>query len=145
MTDVEAAIGRKQLGRLDEMLSKRRLNAEILTRGLADVPGIRPQKLTSGGVHAWHQYCLVVDPDEFGCNRDTLADWLKEKGIASGVHYPRGLHQQPVFEKLYGPLKLPVTEATAEKILAIPVHHGLAPDDADTVVEAIRECHRANF
>ncbi len=142
MTDVEAAIGRKQLGRLDEMLVKRRLNAEILTRGLADIPGIRPQKLTPGGVHGWHQYCFVVDPDEFGCNRDTLADWLKGRGIASGVHYPRGLHQQPVFEELYGPLKLPVTEAITEKILAIPVHHGLAPDDADTVVEAIRQCHR---
>ncbi len=142
MTDVEAAIGRKQLGRLDEMLVKRRLNAEILTRGLADVPGIRPQKVTSGGLHAWHQYCLVVDSDEFGCNRDALADRLKEKGIASGVHYPRGLHQQPVFEKLYGPLKLPVTEAIAKKILAIPVHHGLAPGDADIVAEAIRECHR---
>jgi perosamine synthetase len=142
MTDVEAAIGRKQLLRLDEMLVKRRLNAEILTAGLADVPGIRPQKVTSGGVHAWHQYCLVVDPDQFGCNRDSLAERLKEKGIATGVHYPRGLHQQPVFEELYGPLKLPVTEAITEKILAIPVHHGLAPDDASTVVEALRECHR---
>jgi perosamine synthetase len=139
MTDVEAAIGRKQLGRLDGMLVKRRLNAEILTAGLADVPGIRPQKVTDGGVHAWHQYCLLVDPGEFGANRDFLAERLKEKRIASGVHYPRGLHQQPVFEKLYGPLKLPVTEKITEMILAIPVHHGLTPDDAKTIVEAIKE------
>ena len=139
MTDVEAAIGRKQLGRLDEMLVKRRVNAEILTAGLADVPGLRPQKVTDGGVHAWHQYCLLVDPVEFGSNRDSLAERLKEKRIASGVHYPRGLHQQPVFEKLYGPLKLPVTEKITEMILAIPVHHGLTPDDAKTIVEAIKE------
>jgi perosamine synthetase len=142
MTDVEAAIGRKQLGRLDEMLIRRRLNAQVLTSGLADVPGIGLQKVTPGAAHAWHQYCLVVDLAQFGCNRDSLAERLNEKGIASGVHYPRGLHQQPAFEELYGPLKLPVTEAIAEKILAIPVHHGLTPDEAKTIVEAIKECHR---
>ncbi len=145
MTDVEAAIGRKQLGRLDEMLVRRRLNARLLTEGLADVPGIKLQKVTPGAAHAWHQYCLLVDPAQFGCNRDSLAEKLKEKGIDSGVHYPRGLHQQPVFEELYGPGKLPVTEAICEKILAIPVHHGLTPDDARAVVDAIKECHRLSI
>jgi dTDP-4-amino-4,6-dideoxygalactose transaminase len=81
----------------------------------------------------------LVDPEEFGANRDSLAERLKEKRIASGVHYPRGLHQQPIFEKLYGPLKLPVTEKITETILAIPVHHGLTPDDAKTIAEAIKE------
>ncbi len=141
MTDVEAAIGCKQLLRLDDMLVKRRVNAEILTAGLADVAGLRPQEVTPGGAHAWHQFCLLVDPAEFGSNRDSLSERLEEKGIASGVHYPRGLHQQPVFEKLYGRLKLPVTEKIAETILAIPVHHGLTPDDVKTIVEAIKEIH----
>ncbi len=145
MTDVDAAIGRKQLGRLDEMLIRRRLNAGVLTNGLVDVPGIGLQKVTPGSTHAWHQFCLVVDPVKFGCNRDSLAERLKEKQIASGVHYPRGLHQQPVFEELYGQLKLPVTEEISEKILAIPVHHGLTTDDAQTVVEAIKEIRKAGF
>jgi perosamine synthetase len=139
MTDVEAAIGRKQLERLDEMLDRRRLNAEILTNGLSDIPGIKLQKVTPGAGHAWHQYCLLVDAAQFGCSRDSLAKKLKEKGIESGVHYPRGLHQQPVFKELYGPLKLPVTEAISEKIMAIPVHHGLTEDDDRAMVEAIRE------
>jgi len=120
------------------MLAQRRRNARLLTTGLAEIPGIESQKVTPGGVHAWHQYCLRVKPAEFGCNRDSLAERLKEKGIATGVHYPRGLHQQPVFEELYGPLKLPVTEKISEEILAIPVHHGLTPDDVEAVVESIK-------
>ena len=140
MTDVEASIGRRQLLRLDEMLARRRANAEILSAGLMAVPGIRPQKLTPEGVHAWHQYCVLVDPDEFGCSRDRLAERLSERGVASGVHYPRGLHQQPVFEELYGPSSLPVTEKTARTILALPVHHGLTAEEAAAVVEAVREC-----
>ncbi len=142
MTDVEASIGRKQLQRLDDMLAKRRLNADILTAGLAKVPGIRTQRVSPGGTHAWHQFCLLVEPYEFGCDRDSLAERLREKGIASGVHYPRGLHQQPIFEKLYGPLKLPVTEKIAETILAVPVHHGLTPEGAETIVEAIEKCRK---
>ncbi|MGC8492287.1 MAG: DegT/DnrJ/EryC1/StrS family aminotransferase [Syntrophobacteraceae bacterium] len=138
MTDVEAAIGRRQLLRLDAMLAVRRANAEVLTAGLADVPGIRAQKIGREGLHARHQYCVVIDAEKFGCSRDSLAERLREQGIGSGVHYPRGLHQQPVFEELYGPLTLPVTEKTAETILALPVHHGLTPEDAAAVVAAIK-------
>ena len=71
MTDVEVLLGANSFGRLDEMLVKRRLNAEILTAGLADVAGSSTQKVMRGSVHAWHQYCLLVDPGEFGSNRDS--------------------------------------------------------------------------
>jgi len=139
MTDVESAIGREQLKRLDEMLVLRRRNAAILNEGFAEIAGIRPQKITPNSEPAWHQYCVLVDPREFGCDRDTLAQRLKEKGVATGVHYPRGLHQQPIFEELYGKFKLPHTEYAAQHILALPVHHGLSPEEARWLVEAVRD------
>ncbi|MGO9621884.1 MAG: DegT/DnrJ/EryC1/StrS family aminotransferase [Desulfobaccales bacterium] len=138
MTDVEAAIGREQLQRLDEMLVIRRRNADILNQGLAEVSGLHLQRLTPNSRHAWHQYCVVVEPEAFGCDRDTLAQRLDEKGIATGVHYPRGLHQQPIFEQLYGKSHLPHTESLAKKILALPVHHGMSPEDAQRVVAAVK-------
>jgi perosamine synthetase len=135
MTDVEAAIGREQLKRLDDMLHTRRGNAQILLDGMQGLEGIRCQKQTDPSEHAWHQFCIVVDADRFGMDRDELASRLKENGIASGVHYPRGVHQQPIFEQLYGRQSLPVTEEIAESILAIPVHHGLSKNDARKIVE----------
>jgi len=137
MTDVEAAIGREQLKRLDAMLKVRRKNADILNAGLGQTRGIGLQKTTVGGDHAWHQYCILVDEAEFGCGRDELAKRLQEKGVASGVHYPRGLHQQPVYMEMYGESQLAVTERLAETILAIPVHHGMSEEDAHRVVEAV--------
>ena len=139
MTDVESAIGREQLKRLDDMLVIRRRNAAILNEGFAEVAGILPQKITPNSEPAWHQYCVLVDPTEFGCDRDTLAQRLKEKGVATGVHYPRGLHQQPIFEELYGKFKLPHTEYVAQHILALPVHHGLSPEEVMWVVESVRD------
>lgn len=138
MTDIEAAIGRKQLKRLDDMLATRRRNAGFLNEGLAGLPGIRPQRITPDSQHAWHQYCLVVEPEVFGCDRDMLAQRLKEKGVATGVHYPRGLHQQPIFEELYGKCRLAHTEYLADHILALPVHHGLSLDDMVSIVAAVK-------
>ena len=137
MTDVEAAIGREQLKRLDGMLAVRRRNAAILNNGLADVPGVHPQRLTPNIEHAWHQYCVMVESESFGYSRDELANRLKQKGVATGVHYPRGLHQQPVFEAIYGKLRLPNTEYLAENILALPVHHGLKEREAILIVELL--------
>ena len=139
MTDVEAAIGREQLKRLDDMLAIRRRNAEILNNSLGDIKGIQLQKVSDDSIHAWHQYCFVVDPDIFGCNRDTLATKLKEKNIATGVHYPRGLHQQPVFQELYGKQSLPITEKLADNIIAIPVHHGLTVEDCQYITKTIED------
>jgi perosamine synthetase len=137
MTDVEAAIGRKQLQRLDAMLKVRRRNARILQQSLAEVAGIRSQRVTAGGEHAWHQFCIVIEEDVFGCDRDQLAKRLAQEGIATGVHYPRGLHQQPIFQELYGYEPLPVTESLAKAILAIPVHHGLSEGGVNRIAEAI--------
>jgi len=140
MTDVEAAIGREQLKRLDKMLSIRRRNAQILNKGLSEIAGIQPQKITKGTEHAWHQYCVIVDKDIFGCDRDMLSQRLREKNIATGIHYPRGLHQQPIFKQLYGDMSLPHTEYLAENILALPVHHGLDEAQSHQVVDAIQAC-----
>jgi perosamine synthetase len=96
------------------------------------------QQITPNSRHAWHQYCVLVDPQAFGCDRDTLAQRLQEKGIATAVHYPRGLHQQPIFQELYGTIRLPHAEYLAEHILALPVHHSLSTDDVSIIVESVR-------
>ena len=137
MTDVEGAIGRCQLQRLDAMLAARRRNADILSRVLTSLPGLHLQRILPGGEHAWHQFCFWIDARMFGCDRNRLAQKLAAAGIASGVHYPRGLHQQPIFRELYGEHSLPVTENLAEKILAVPVHHGLPAEGAGRIAKAI--------
>lgn len=137
MTDAEAAIGRVQLKRLDEMLQIRRRNAKILIDGLTDLPGVQLQTITPNTAHAWHQFCIVIDSGITGYDRDKLSRHLSDMGISSGVHYPRGLHQQPIFQELYGSSNLPNTEFLAENILAIPVHHDLEKTDLFRIVQAI--------
>jgi perosamine synthetase len=142
MTDVEAAIGLKQLDRLDEMLAIRRKNGDLLATELNQIEGLTPQQLTEDCEHSYHQFCVLVDAKAFGMDRDELAARLKDKAVATGVHYPRGLHQQPVFEELYGPERLPGTELLCEQILALPVHHGLTEEQCRRIAGCIKDFSR---
>lgn len=135
MTDVEAAIGREQLKRLDSMLETRRRNAMILNEGLSDVPEIRLPRQTPNSKHSWHQYAAMVE-DCFGSDKETVREKLAEKGVATGIAYPRGLHQQPVFGDQEA---LPITEDICSRIINLPVHHGLTEDDCHYVVDAVKQ------
>ena len=138
MTDLEGAIGLKQMDRLPQMLEIRRRNAARLTRELSRIDGLTLQRCTEGAVHSYHQFCFLVDRARLGVDRDALRERLQQQGVVSGIHYPKGLHEQPVFQELYGQTVLPVTEETCRRILAIPVHHGLNEAEVDYVISAIK-------
>jgi len=138
MTDVEGAIGLHQLDRLDKMLSIRRRNAATIEEGLENTNGIVFQKTVKGGRHSYHQLCVAIKKDSFGIDRDQLAEELKRKGIATGVHYPRGLNKQPVFEELYGTQNLTTSDILCGEILALPVHHGMTQEQCFRIVDVIK-------
>lgn len=138
MTDVEAAIGRAQLHRLPEMLAARRRNAQTIRDGLSKIRGLELQEITPHSRHSWHQFCLVLHEKDFGMSRDQLMAYLKQAGIATAVHYPRAVHQQPIIEQLYGKQVLPVSERLTQVIMALPVHHALTEKDARTIVQAVQ-------
>jgi perosamine synthetase len=125
MTEVAAAIGRVQLGRLSGWNDQRRRNAQTYDAGLraVDTPVTAP-----GAVHVYHQY-TVRSPE-----RDALAAHLQAAGVGSGVYYPTPVHELAS----YGlSLDLPVTAAACAQVLSLPVGPHLTDADVATVVEAI--------
>ncbi|MBX9591994.1 MAG: DegT/DnrJ/EryC1/StrS family aminotransferase [Hyphomonadaceae bacterium] len=141
--DVPAALGLAQLSRFDAMAERRQRNADRLRRGLAGIPGIRCQTITIGCEPAWHRFCVTVDEDALGVDRDGLAAHLAARNIATSVHYPRGIHQEPFFVRRFGCTSLPVSERIGARILALPVHHDLGDEDIDRIISEVRRCHRS--
>jgi perosamine synthetase len=139
MTEVEAAIGREQLKRLDASIAQRRANAAYLTEGLKEVEGIVTPFVKDGVEHSYHQYTILIEPDRLGCSRDELVTALKELGIGTGVHYPRPLHQQPAFEDRFGKVNLPIVEGISERILSLPVFPQLQEVELARIVKAMKE------
>jgi dTDP-4-amino-4,6-dideoxygalactose transaminase len=135
MTDISAAIGRAQLGKLDRFNERRRRNASVLDEGLAGVAGIVTPVERPGCRHVYHQYTVRVARD-----RDAFQRRLKDLGVGSAVHYDPAVHRQPVYEGLgYGALSLPEAERAAAEVLSLPVHPGLSDADLDRVVDAVRK------
>src|SRR3954451_16670811 len=61
LTDLQAAVGIPQIGRVDEIVEARKKNAARLSAGLADVAGVTPPTELPGRSHVWHQYTVLLD------------------------------------------------------------------------------------
>jgi perosamine synthetase len=133
MTDVHAAIGRVQLGKLAGWTKQRQENAAFLD---AHLDGVVVPPVAEGATHVYHQYTIRVPQD-----RDGFADALRdEHGIATGVYYPIPNHRLPSFGLT---LDLPETERAAREVLSLPVHPALTQSELDRVVEAVNALARA--
>jgi dTDP-3-amino-3,4,6-trideoxy-alpha-D-glucose transaminase len=129
--DIQAAIGRVLLRRLDAMNDHRRALAARYAAALGDLPLGRPAE-RRGAHHVYHLY-VVRTP-----RRAELAAFLKARGIQIGIHYPVPTHRQPAVERFTGPA-LPQTEQLVDEILTLPISAGHTEAEIDAVAGAVRE------
>lgn len=135
MTEMQAAIGLVQIEKLPQFTEQRIANAAYLTERLSgwlQTPIARP-----GHRHVYHQYAIRVPR-----GRDAWAHALHERGIATAVHYPTPIHQEPPYQEYGFNVSLPIAEAAAKQVLSIPVHPALSQQDLATIArEVITLCH----
>jgi dTDP-4-amino-4,6-dideoxygalactose transaminase len=128
--DIQAAVGRVLLRRLDAMNDRRRALAARYDAALAGLPLARPAE-RAGARHVYHLY-VVATP-----RRAELAAFLAARGIQTGVHYPVPTHRQRAVERFAGPA-LPVTERLVDEILTLPISAGHTDAEIDEVAAAVR-------
>ncbi|MFJ5788119.1 DegT/DnrJ/EryC1/StrS family aminotransferase [Streptomyces hydrogenans] len=128
MSDVNAAVGRVQLARFDEVAAWRRALWNAYARALGGAP---EATLVDVGADAVPFNCVVRVPD-----RDRVHQVMRDRGIGVGVHYPPN-HLQPAFARWTRPL--PVTEQVASEILSLPFHPAMTTDDARWTAAALLE------
>ncbi len=127
---IQAVILSAKLDHIDEWNDGRRRVAAQYRALLADLPaGLPPAGDNS--VSVYHQFAMRV-PD-----RDSLMAYLAEAGIASALHYPRCLHQQPAYQRSFG--SFPVAERTAAEVLCLPIYPELTEDEVSYIAETIRD------
>ena len=139
MTDLQAAVAIPQLERYDRNVAARQHNANRLTEGLRDVPGlVTPQELP-GRRHVWHQYTVVLT-DESPVRRDELADALTARGVGCGVYYPRLVFDYDCYRHHPRVITddVPVAARIAATVLSLPVHPALSESQLDVVISAVR-------
>ena len=131
MTDLDAAIGLAQLGKLRNWNSIRQANAAYLSEHLSKIKGLVTPKIRDHVVHVFHQYTIRI-PD-----RDNSARKLREKGVGVGIYYPTPIHKQPLYQDLGYRDELPVAEVACREVISLPVHPSITSADLDCIVQAV--------
>jgi dTDP-4-amino-4,6-dideoxygalactose transaminase len=131
--EIQGTVGRLQLKRLDGFNESRRRIAQWYNEGLKGLPVVMPQA-KEWAEPVYHLY--VIQTQE----RDRLADFLKEKNVQTGIHYPIPNHLQPAVQSTSGQQpKLEKTEETARRILSLPIYPELEQEKVNFVCAKIRE------
>ena len=132
MTDINAAIGRVQLAKLDGFNRRRQENAAYYDSHIT-APGLILPAVAPGRTHVWHQYSLRVT-GRFPLPRDELMAYLREHRIGCAVHYPIALTRQPLYA---GVSHCPVAESLAASVLSIPVHPNVTDEGREYIADTI--------
>jgi len=137
MTDMQAAVGLVQLGRLPAIVRRRREIVAAYTAELADIPGLRPVADPPWGTSNFQSFWVEVLP-EFPVSRDELLALLADDDI-SGRRGIMASHRQPAYaDRDTGDAELPVTERLTDTTLILPVFHQLTDEERGRVVASIR-------
>jgi dTDP-4-amino-4,6-dideoxygalactose transaminase len=138
LDEIQAAILRIKLRRLDEWNARRQAIAARYNQLLAGTDIITPE-IPGGGRHVFYCYAIRVP----GGRRDALRAYLTERGIGTQIHYPVPIHMQEAAQFLgYRKGDLPVTEKVAGEVLSLPMYAELTDAQIDRVASSVTEFMR---
>jgi len=133
MQGFQGAVLRIKLRHLYAWTSRRQEIAREYRRMLAnarlEIPADDPRDEC-----VYHQFVIYTD------NRNATVSQLAELDIETVVHYPRPIHLQPAYSSLgLPPGTFPCAERACERVLSLPLHPGLTPEQIAYVANAVRE------
>lgn len=135
MTDIQAAVGRRQLDRLEEMVRDRRAVAERYRISLARMPGTEPPAVPSWARTNWQSYCVGL-PE--GCEQREVMQFMLDRGVSTR----RGImcsHREPAYSKQPWRATRPLahSEAAQDRCIVLPMYAGLSEASRLWVIETL--------
>lgn len=133
LDELQAALLRIKLRKLDEWTNNRIKNAKLYSEGLKDTDLVTPVT-EKDGKHVYHLYILQSE------RREELCNFLKTKGIATGIYYPVPMHLQKVFKPLgYKEGDCPNAEYLSKRTFALPMFPELEAEEINYIINAVKE------
>lgn len=138
LTNLQAAIGLAQMGKIDEIIARKRWMGKAYTERLRGINGLQLPVEESWARQVFWMYGLVLDKNT-GLNVIQFAQKLKEKSVETRPFF-LGMHEQPVFQDmgLFRDEKYPVAEYIARQGLYLPSGLTLTEKQLDQVCEAVK-------
>ena len=138
LTDIACALGLSQLRKLRANLARRREIAAQYTAVFRDLPGLIPPSVRADVNPAWHLYPIRIDLAKLTVDRGQIFHALRAENIGVNVHYIP-VHLHPYYRDRFGHSagECPVAEAAYERVISLPMFHGMTDGDVGDVVRAV--------
>ncbi|MFA4884206.1 MAG: DegT/DnrJ/EryC1/StrS family aminotransferase [Candidatus Margulisiibacteriota bacterium] len=140
LSDINCALGIAQLKRIAELLKRRQRAADLYEAKLRGIQGlILPPRETAGIKRSWFVYVVRLADEFSSAQRDRIILELRAKGIGCSAYFPP-IHLQPFYKKEFGFKRgdFPITEAVADRTIALPFFNRLSESQIDQVVKALK-------
>ncbi|MBP7460043.1 MAG: DegT/DnrJ/EryC1/StrS family aminotransferase [Candidatus Delongbacteria bacterium] len=134
MEEIQGAVLGVKIRYLEKWTDQRRQVAARYRELFQSVDEVKTPKELPGNKHVYHLFVIRVP------QRQALADFLKDKGIDTGLHYPMPLHVQEAYR--YMGLRegdFPVAEKCCREILSIPMYPDLTEEQIQYVVDSVKQ------
>ena len=143
MTEMQAAIGRRQLNKLQDWVTIRRRNAAILTKNFSGLKALRVTTPPADFYHSYYKYYVFVRPEELrpGWNRDKILSCILEQRVPCFSGSCSEIYLEKAFDDngLRPSERLPVAKELGETSLMFLVHPTLSEDDMNNMVKAVEK------
>jgi perosamine synthetase len=140
LTDIACALGLSQLKKLEANLSRRREIAARYTAAFRNLAGIVLLAVRADVNPAWHLYPIRLNLERLTADRARFFRALRAENIGVNVHYIP-VHRHPYYRDRFGYRggEYPVAENAYERLISLPMFHGMSDQDVDDVVHAVRK------
>jgi dTDP-4-amino-4,6-dideoxygalactose transaminase len=135
-SEINAAIGRVQLAKLNEKNRKRKEITRSYIKRISQIDGVSSlfQNLDKNRKPAYHIFPVLLDE---GIDRKTVMQSMKNRGVQTSIHY-RPVHTFTAYGSLQADNKLPITNKLKDRILTLPLFPAMTEKMIDFVTESLR-------
>jgi len=140
LPDILCALGIQQLKKLDANLMRRRAIAATYTAAFREMPGVTPPAARPDANPAWHLYPIRLNLEKLTTGRAEIFRALRAENIGVNVHYIP-VHLHPYYRDRFGYQggEFPVAEDAYERLISLPMFHGMSDGDAEDVIRAVHK------
>jgi perosamine synthetase len=136
LTDIQAAVGIKQLEKLDWIVEERRKIAEQYQKAFANIPHIRLPQEPEGYFTNWQSYSVYIKP-EAPISRDDLMQKMLDEGVStrSGV---MTTHRETAYMEYCKGISLPISEDACDRSIVLPLYVHMSQEEIEYVIQTFR-------
>lgn len=142
MGEFNALLGLHGLSLLEQVACRRNVLANLYRELLVELPGLTTARVNPGNRCSFKDMSIVVDPEQFGLDRDQLALALLAEGIDTRKYFDPPVHRHTAYANHALGVSLPATEWLAARSISLPIGTHLDESSVRKVCEAIGRIHR---